>query len=136
MAALGVEYLRFADNLAKHRREALEADRHSELMDYLFKNALVASRGYTEQSVFADRFANESVTETVDGSVPTTNDADVDLDYSAVEWSSPTEDELAIMERMLGNTSVTVPAEPDQEQPLAPPREIPVQDVDQDREWV
>jgi hypothetical protein len=136
VAALGVEYLRFADTLARRKAERTAAERHDALMDRLFKGFLVSTDRYEEKVLFPEHF----IVENLDGTTTaTTNDADVDFDYAPVEWQSPGEDELAILTRMLQDKSVSVPAEDRPEVPvneLPPPRDIPRDQIEQDREWV
>jgi len=136
VAALGVEYLRFADGLAEHRARDLAAERHQEMLNQVFKAALAAKGDYTAESVFPEHFAEQALP---DGSPPpATDDSHVDFDYSGVEWGAPGEDEMAILERMLQDTSVTVgqqaPQVPANELPQ--PRAVEIGDIEQDREWV
>lgn len=112
----------------------LEAERHDKVVDMLFRIGMASGDEYDKKSIFRD-FLEEDVVD--GGSVPSTDDSDVDFDYSQVEWGGvPSEDEMAILERMLRDTSVTVGAAPDAPvNELAPPKEIPFGEVEQDREW-
>lgn len=128
-----MEYLRFADGLEKSRREAEESQRHQELLTTLAKVALVATDRYEEKVLFSEHFPAEETS----GLLPPADDADVDFDYSQVDWAVPDEDELALLQQMLADPSITVAAAPDTEEPteLPPPREVPITDIEQDREW-
>lgn len=130
-----MEYLRFADRLADHKALDLAAERHQDMLNQVFKAALVAKGDYTTESVFPEHFAEEPLPE---GSAPVaTDDSNVDFDYSQVEWSAPGEDEMAILERMLQDTSVTVgQAPPVPVNELPAPKAVAISDIEQDREWV
>lgn len=132
-----MEYLRFADGIARGRREAVAAERHSELLDYVFKAALVAAGTYEEKVLFEERFVVHNLGDELSSDLPTNrDDSDTEFDYSATEWKTPTEDEMAILERMLQDKGVTVSGGPEAPvNELPPPREVSITDVEQDREW-
>lgn len=100
--------------------------------------SLVASGQYEEKVLFADYFP---APELPDG-IAATDDADVDMDYSGVDFGTPDESEMEILQRMLADTSITVSDLEGPEEPvpapaaLPAPREIPPGDIEQDREWV
>lgn len=96
---------------------------------------------YEEKVLFADYFP---APELPDG-IAATDDADVDMDYSGVDFGTPDESEMEILARMLADPFVTVSdvdgaenAEPEPKAlPALPaPREIEPADIEQDREWV
>lgn len=108
----------------------------------------MASQGYEEKILFKDYFPAEEAPEGSGG------DADVDFDYSDVEFETPDMDELALLESLLGDNGVTVSGAPlegpgavqvDREDaggpdvPLAhalePPREFELPEPDPDSEW-
>lgn len=132
MAALGVEYLRFADGLVAAAAEQEAERRHQELVDTMVKGALVATDRYEERKVFRQYF-------------PETEGAEsTDMDPGDSEWTPPDESEIELIQRMLGDTSVTVPAQPfygddfaEAAPPMAPPEnDSSVPQIDLDREWV
>lgn len=98
----------------------------------------MATGRYEEKTLFADYFP---APELPDG-IAATDDADVDMDYSGVDFGTPDESEMEILQRMLADNSITVsdlegPDEPDQTPTALPaPREIDPGDIEQDREWV
>lgn len=69
-----------------------------------------------------------------------TSDADVDMDYSGVQFGTPDESEMEILQRMLEDNRVVVSGMSG-EQPnpspsdLPAPREIAFAEIEQDREW-
>lgn len=80
---------------------------------------------------------------------PSSGDAGTDFDYSGVEFGTPAESEMEILERMLADDSVTVDGTflegPDAQQvhmegdelpPLPPPRAFDIGEIEQDTEWV
>lgn len=109
----------------------------------------MASQGYEEKVLFKEYFPTEE--EVQEGF--SSGDEDVDFDYSQVEFETPDMDELAILESLLGDNSVTVSGAPiegpgavqvDREDdgpdvPLAhalePPREFELPEPDPDSEW-
>lgn len=128
---LGVEYLQFDDGLKERQKRLERATEHAELLDTVFRAGLVATGGYKERVLFPDRFEAEA------GLLPP-GDADTDFDYGEVEWRTPDEEELALLKAMLSDPTITVAAgaEGAPAQELPPPREIPLTDIEQDREWV
>lgn len=102
------------------------------------RGSLVATGTYEEKIVFEEYFPAPDIP---DG-LPATDDSDVDMDYSGVEFGTPDESEMEILQRMLADNTVTVsdldgPDEPEPEYPALPaPREIAPGDIEQDREWV
>ncbi len=101
------------------------------------RSALVSSGNYEEKIVFEDYFPAD-----LPDGIPATGDADVNMDYSAVDFGRPTEDEMEILQRMLEDKTVTVSGMngPDEPEPpvsdLPAPREIAFTEIEQDREWV
>lgn len=104
------------------------------------RGALVATGTYEEKVLFEDYFP---APELLDGIVAT-DDADVDMDYTSVDFGVPDESEMEILQRMLADTMVTVsdvegPESIEQMPALTPtlpaPREIAPADIEQDREW-
>lgn len=101
----------------------------------------MATGQYEEKVLFADYFP---APELPDG-IAATDDADVDMDYSGVDFGTPDESEMEVLARMLADPFVTVSdmegTEESQDMPkdlpaLPAPREIPPGDIEQDREWV
>lgn len=144
---LGLEYLRFEDGRVAEEKEAARLEFQAEMLSTLVKGSLVASGGYEEKILFKQYFQPEEAPESADG------DADTDLDYSEVEFGTPDMDEMAMLEQLLGNDSVTVSGAPlegpgavqvDREDdgpdiPLAhalePPKEFALPEPDPDAEW-
>lgn len=144
MQVLGLEYLRFADGLERTRREQEGERRHAELLEMIVKAGLAATGDYQEKILFREYFPDE------DGSPQgeSQGDADVDFDYSDVDFGVPSESELEVLTRMLADDSVTisgdslegpesdVPGEEAEQSALPPPRAFDPGDVEQDTEWV
>jgi hypothetical protein len=110
------------------------------VLETIVLGSLVAT-GYEEKALFADYFPEP---ELPDG-IAATTDADVDMDYSGVDFGTPDESEMEILARMLADPFVTVSGVggPEEEEPepralpaLPAPREIAPADIEQDREWV
>jgi hypothetical protein len=137
VALLGVEFLRFLDGQDREKREARQDRRHSDLLNAVVKGSLVATDRYDEQQLFEEFFPSREPVDSL--GLPTTSDADVDFDYTAVKYEAPSEDELAILQRMLSDNSVTLPgtdfAEPEPEYDL-PDARMDEDEIDNDREWV
>lgn len=148
MQELGLEYLRFADGLERFERDKEQTDRFAELLVTIVKSGLVASdKGYDEEQVFAKYFSGEPV-----DAPESADDAETDLDYSAVEFGTPEASELEMLARMLGDDTVTVDGGPiegpdavqvsppeGEELPSAipPPREVDLSGFDQpEAEWI
>lgn len=99
--------------------------------------SLVASGQYEEKVLFADYFPAPEMPAGI-----AADDAELDMDYSGVDFGTPDANEMEILQRMLADNSVTVsgmegPDELVPERPALPaPREIPPGDIEQDREWV
>lgn len=99
----------------------------------------MANGGYEEKVLFRDYFPAPELPE---GAIGTTGDADLDLDYSGVDFGTPDASEMEILQRMLADNTVTVSGvggPPENEQApsdLPAPREIALSDIEQDREWV
>lgn len=133
-----MEYLAYADGLKDARLRAREEQRHQELLDVLVRGSLVASGTYEEKVLFEEYFPPPEMPE---GAVAT-DDADLDLDYSGVDFGVPDESEMEILSRMLADPFVTVSDMNGDGQPepeavdLPAPREIAPADIEQDREWV
>lgn len=110
MASLGLEFLRFLDGQERMR----QSPRYTPPQEAMEPQELPTN-------------------------LAATSDADVDFDYSAVEWSAPSEDEVAILQKMLADNSVTLPgadfAEPPPEYDL-PDARPDEGEMDNDREWV
>lgn len=135
---LGLEFLRFLDGLEEGRRAQEAARRHQEVLDRITQAAVVATDRYDEKRVFSEYFPEEA--KDVSG-LPATSDADVDFDYSGVEWAAPDEDEMALLQRMLEDDSVTLPAaafaDPQPDLPPAlPDGSAAIEQIETDREWV
>lgn len=128
-----MEFLQFDDGLKERQKELEVARQHAELLDTVFRAGLVATGSYKERVLFPDRFEHEAGLRS-----PQEADADTDFDYAEVEWSTPSEEELAMLQKMLADPTITVSAGPEEAPPqeLPPPREIPLTDIEQDREWV
>lgn len=101
------------------------------MLDTVFRAGLVATGGYQERRLFPDRFEQEA------GLLPP-GDADTNFDYAEVEWRTPDEQELAQLAALLSDPNITVAAGADEQHQdeLPPPRQIPLADIAQDREWV
>lgn len=98
------------------------------------RGSLVATGTYEEKVLFEEYFPPHELPPDI-----AADDSELDMDYSGVDFGSPDESELEVLQRMLADTSVTVsgvsgPQEP--EQALPAPREIELGDIEQDREWV
>lgn len=144
MQLLGLEYLRFADGRAKAEVLERQEEFRRELIDTLVKGSLVASGEYEAKIVFRDYFPEEE--ESAGGSA--NGDAETDLDYSGVDFSTPDRSEMEMLAHMLADDMVTVdgsPLEgpgaeqvppPDDSPSLPPPREFGLDEVEQDSEWV
>lgn len=137
MASLGVEFLRFLDGQDREKREIRQDERHGDLLKAVVKGSFVSAGEWNGRRAFEEFFAPE---EPVDAQgLPATSDADVDFDYSGVEFETPSEDEMAILQRMLSDNSVTLPgtafAEPASEYDL-PDARLDEDENDNDREWV
>lgn len=137
MQVLGLEYLHFADGLKATELRDREEQRHLKLLGTLVRAALLGTGQYEEKVLFAEYFAPDEIPEGMG-----INDADLDLDVSGVDFGVPSEDELKILQRMLGDQSVTVsgmedgPPSEDVLPALPAPRQIDSGDIEQDREWV
>lgn len=149
MQALGLEYLRFEDGRLEAERERERLEYQAKLLTTLVKAGLAATGEYQEKVLFQDYFPDEEAPEGSGG------DQDVDFDYSEVEFATPDMDELALLESLLGDDSVTVsgaPLEgpdaiqvdrpPEDEGPdvplayaLEPPKEFALPEPDPDAEW-
>lgn len=138
VALLGLDYLAFADGLVAADLRAQADARQTALLNTIVRGALVASGNYEEKVLFEDYFPAPEIP---DG-IATTSDADVDLDYSGVDFGTPDESEMEILQRMLADTMVTVSGVDGADESEAPasglpaPREIALADIEQDREWV
>lgn len=103
----------------------------------MVRASLVATGTYEEKVLFEEYFPPPELPYGI-----AADDSDLDLDYSGVDFGTPDESEMEILQRMLGNSMVTVsglegPGEPEPEGPALPaPREIAPADIEQDREWV
>ena len=147
MQTLGLEYLRFEDGRLAAEKESERLEFQAKLLTTLVKGSLVASGEYEEKTLFKEYFQPEDAAESSGG------DADVDFDYSDVEFDTPDMDEMAMLEKLLGDNSVTVSGAPlegpgavqvDREDdgpdiPLAhalePPKEFDLPEPDPDSEW-
>jgi len=146
--ALGLEYLRFEDGRIAEEKAAREEKFRAELLSTVVKASLVASQGYEEKVLFKEYFPADK------GEGASGGDADVDFDYSDVEFATPSADEMDLLESLLGDQDVTVSGAPlegpgavqvdreDEEGPdvplahaLAPPREFELPEPDPDSEW-
>lgn len=107
------------------------------MLETVVLGALVASGQYEEKTLFAGYFPAPELPPGI-----AADDSELDMDYSGVDFGTPDESEMEILQRMLADTSVTVsgmegPDEPVPERPALPaPRDIPPGDIEQDREWV
>lgn len=128
-----MDYLAYADGLARAQRRADEEERHRALLDTMVRAALVASNRYEEKILFEEYFPPPELPPGI-----AADDSELDMDYSGVDFSTPDESEMEILQRMLEDSSVTVSGmdgSPSPE-PLPAPREIAPVDIEQDREWV
>lgn len=95
----------------------------------------MATGQYEEKALFEEYFPAPELPPDI-----VADDSELDMDYSGVDFGTPDESEMEILQRMLTDTSVTVSglgsAEPEPEAALPAPREIPLSDIEQDREWV
>lgn len=137
MAVLGLDFLRFLDGQERQQAEDRVVIRHQKLLDTVVRGSLVAADRYEEKLVFPDYFPDEEAEG--DGG----DDSNVDFDYGGVEWSTPAEEEMAILQRMLGDNSVSIPGSslPPEEDPFDVPMELPdnspvMEQIANDREWV
>lgn len=124
--------------MKKAKAEAERDRRHHELLETIVRGSLVATGTYEEKIVFEKYFPAPEIP---DG-LTATDDADVDMDYSGVQFGTPDESEMEILQRMLGDNTVTVSgldggsASEETAPDLPAPREIAMGDIEQDREWV
>lgn len=101
------------------------------------RSSLVASGQYEVKVLFPEYFPPDELSSDI-----AADDAELDLDYSGVDFGTPDESDMEIIRRMLTDTSVTVSGIgadelPEPEPPSLPaPREIALGDIEQDREWV
>lgn len=131
-----MEYLQFADGLIETQERAREAERHAELLSTLVRGSLVSSGQYEEKVLFEEYFPAPELPFGI-----AADDSELDMDYSAVDFGTPGEDEMAILQRMLADNTVTVsdmggPGPEQGVRDLPAPREIASGDIEQDREWV
>lgn len=146
---LALEYLRFEDGRLAGEKESRREEFQAELLTTVVKGSLVASQGYEEKVLFEEYFPSEEPEGGMGG-----GDADVDFDYSDVDFGTPDMDELALLESLLSDSDVTVSGAPlegpgavqvdreDDEGPdvplahaLEPPREFELPEPDPDSEW-
>jgi hypothetical protein len=134
---LGLEYLYFADGLKATEQREREEERHTKLLGMVVRAGLVSTGQYEEKVLFQEYFTPDEIPEGMG-----INDADLDLDVSGVDFGVPTEDELKILQQLLGDQSVTVSGMEDTPAPeevlpaLPAPRQIDPAHIEQDREWV
>lgn len=133
-----MEFLRFLDGQKETEKDTLATERHQALLDFVAKAAVVSTDRYDEKRVFKEYFQEEPTDAT---GLPATSDADVDFDYSDVQWEAPSEDEMAILQRMLADNEVSIPASALQmdglELPPGPMEEDSgIAQIEADREWV
>lgn len=133
-----MEFLRFLDGLGTQADDIRNAERHREIVDSIVRGSLVSTDRYDEKRVFKEYFPpQESTQGGLKGS-----DAETDFDYEDVTWEAPSEDELAILQRMLEDPSVTLSGES-----FGPPEEFEVfseiedgapvmESIENNREWV
>lgn len=149
MQVLGLEYLRFEDGRLKAERERERLEFQADLLATVVKAGLSATGEYEEKILFKEYFPSDESEGSSGG------DQDVDFDYSEVEFATPDMDEMALLESLLGDTSVTVDGAPlegpgaiqvdrpeDARGPdiplahaLEPPREFELPEPDPDSEW-
>lgn len=129
-----MEFLRFLDGREQGRRDREAQARHQEVMDRISRAAVVATDRYDEKKVFPEYFPLDTTSE---------------VDYSRVDWDenivfqAPSEDEMEMLQRMLANDSVTLPAssfaQPEDESdlmPALPDGSAVIEQIETDREWV
>ena len=101
---------------------------------------MAASSRYDEKKLFPEHFESDPNQQW--GFLPATSDADVDMDYSGVEWSTPDADEVVMLQQLLGNNVVTVanddlaPSAAPDVQPAVSEETSRIEQIDNNREWV
>jgi hypothetical protein len=132
-----LDCLTFADGLKDTQHESEETAWRKDALDTLVRGALVSTGQYEERVLFEKYFPAPELTEGM-----AADDSELDMDYSGVDFGTPTESEMQILQRMLADTTVTIsdldgPEQPEDPLPALPaPREIALADIEQDREWV
>lgn len=145
---LGIEYLRFADGLERTKLLDEEREFRDRMLAQVARAGLASTGEYEEKVLFKEYFPDQEDPEGGGG------DANVDFDYSEVDFTSPAEDEMALLESLLGDDSVSVsgaPLEgpdavqvdrPDDDGPdvplayaLEPPKDFALPEPDPDAEW-